>query len=809
MIFSHGVFKKPTTVEYNSVIDQSAMFSVASGTSLKRTHGTVTTVDGDIATFSFWVKRGRLGITTVMMGGKNDGDNKAYIGFDTSNRFMINHKRNEIWQCIMITTRTFTDCANWYHIHYIYDSDQGTASDRIVLTINGHDYDAADSALWATYTLPGSSEACRMLESGQNHWVSTYADATTAYHDGYMAHVYGIEGVAIPATEFGEFSNGIWIPKDYTVGDNSEGELSYKLDFSNSSLFGEDQSTNGNDFTDNNFGTDHQVPDTPEKNYCTFDYNNAHPSATLSEGNLGYAYAGSTWVNSAASFLMKTGKWYWEVDIGSDTAYIIAGITPQGERSGDFVNSGGYYPGFDAVGYGIRADGTDYGIWNNSGEVAADDNLDGATAGDIMTVAFDADAGKIWFGLYNAGSGHVWGDFGATGVGDPANGTNPAFSSIDATLYDYAPSMGVHSHSTGVANFGQKDFSGTIPAGFKRLHAHNLSEPPMIETTKAFNVALYTGDGSTSQPVSGLGLKPDLIWIKSRSISSNQLIVDSVRGNVKSLEANTDDAENNESNNGWLQSFNTDGFTLHKGDSDNVDTHHSGATYVAWCWKKQVRYGIDIQLYTGTSVAKTVAHNLGVVPELIMVKARTHSGGTTWCVYHHHTLNKTDPETDYGRLDVDNNWADQVNIWNDTAPTSSEFTVGISDAVNDDTYTYVAYLFASVPGFSKVFSYVGNGSGNGPYVYLGFRPRFLFFKMTTETTSWRLYDTERSPFNGPAIPSLYPDVSTAEGTGDGASMSFHSNGFKVRANNNFLNSNNRIVMGLAIAEQPFKYANAR
>ena len=723
---------------YNDVIPYSAMFDHASVTRLTRTYNVAATVDAQIATFSVWLKRTALNTLQIIVGGKTNDENKAWLGFTTGNNFEMAHKRNNVWQCLLITAATFADCAGWYHIHYIYDSDQGTQTNRITLTINGVDYDAADSNLWSTYTLPGSGEACRLLEDNEPHWVSGYPD-NGSYFNGYMGDVYCLEGVAVPYTNFGEFKNGIWVPKDYVVGTNSEGELSYKLDFSDSSNLGDDVSVNAHDFTVDNMGTDHQVPDSPEHNYCTIDWNNKHynTSVLIREGGLNFLYAGSSWVTSCATFLMKTGKWYWEIDIGSDAFYSTVGIIPQGETSGDLNIAIDNLPGSTALGYGFRTyDASNYAKLN-SNSYTNDTNLDAPAASDIITVAFDADAGKIWFGLYNAGSGHVWGNFGG-GVGDPATGTNAAFDSIDATLYDYVASIAVHSNATSIHNFGQSAFSGTQPTGFLSLTFSNLPEPLMIEpTSKAMNVVLWDGDNGATKSITGVGFQPDMVIIKARSgATTNYVLTDSVRGVDLGLAINGNIVETDQATTGYLESFDSDGFTLNYGGGTPTYTHRTGYTYVGWCWKKSAAYGFDIQTYTGDGIAgRTVSHDLGVIPQMIITKNRT-VGGTEWPIYHHEGPNKTNPEDYRGLWDEDGVWTDSDLFWNDTKPTSSVFTVGAHDNVNDSGIGMVAYRWTSIPGYSKVFSYVGNGNVAGPYVYLGFRPAFIMFKNAQGTNSW-------------------------------------------------------------------------
>jgi len=205
--------------------------------------------------------------------------------------------------------------------------------------------------------------------------------------------------------------------------------------------------------------------------------------------------------------------------------------------------------------------------------------------------------------------------------------------------------------------------------------------------------------------------------------------------------------------------------------------------------------------YTGTGVAKTEAHSLGVVPEMMIVKNRTDADH--WIVYHHGVA--ADPETDRLLLNETQAVADDATMWNDTAPTSSVFTVGTYNGVNGSGDDMIAYLFASVEGFSKVFSYTGNASADGPFVYCGFRPRFILIKDTATATSWRLHDTARDTYNVQTKP-LYPNLSDAEGTE--THLDVLSNGFKIRNAGAGVGAA-QVHIGIAFAEHPFKYANAR
>jgi len=165
--------------------------------------------------------------------------------------------------------------------------------------------------------------------------------------------------------------------------------------------------------------------------------------------------------------------------------------------------------------------------------------------------------------------------------------------------------------------------------------------------------------------------------------------------------------------------------------------------------------------------------------------------------------------TDYLVLNTGAAVADDATYWNDTAPTSTVFSIGTTDEVNASSETYVAYCFTSVEGYSKVGTYKGNGNANGTFAYTGFRPAWLLIKRTDSTSSWSLIDTKRSPYNV-SDEYMWADLADAEGTSSAYSLDILSNGFKLRdGTSNSQNISSGTFIYLAFAEFPFKYSNAR
>jgi hypothetical protein len=781
---------------YNGIIDQSCMFNGPSATYL----GTTSTDNSDTTcTHSVWIKRTNASSTAMIYSMKEDSDDYGRFGFGSSDQFFLQRKNSGSTTISYSSNAKFDDCSGWYHVVAISDTSNAEAIDRIRIYINN-----VRITSWSTENRPSQNESafmCRAASRDRN--IGRRKQDSENYFDGYMAEYNYIDGSTLLPSDFGELKQGIWIPKTYA---GAYPNNSHRLTFADNTHFGDDTSGNANDWTDNNFGTDHQSPDTPENNYCILSKRATRSNiSSLQEGGLSPRDGGTAWHTAMATWVLKTGKWYWEVDIGGDADDLQTGLVASGEKSGDIIISDDT-PANTPYGWGFHVDNSnDTYKREHNNSVQNDDNLDEPAADDVMTVAYDADTGKIWFGLYNVGSGHVWGDFNGEGVGDPANGNNPTYTVADRDHYDLVPFISIHAHSVSLVNFGQAAFSGTKPSGFNILCADNIPEPDIMEASEtAFNNVLYEGTGA-EHAITGVGFQPDLVWIKNRDVTDNQMWFNSDSGATKFLESNSSDDEATDAQ--TLKSFDADGFTLGTNEAVNTD----GENFIAWCWKKGSAYGFDIQTYTGTGANQAVAHDLGVKPEMIIFKnlGDTTAGAHDWNVYHHHARNKADPETDYGRLnDSSPAWTDQANRMDDTAPTTTHFTVGSADVTNKDTDTILAYLFASIPGFSHVFSYQGNGNSNGPSTYCGFRPEMIFFKNSEGSgDDWKMIDNARSPDINPTSFVLQPSRSLADAAS--SQLYFYANGFKIRGTTSGYNNNNQTIVGIAFAQQPFKYSNAR
>lgn len=383
----------------------------------------------------------------------------------------------------------------------------------------------------------------------------------------------------------------------------------------------------------------------------------------------------------------------------------------------------------------------------------------------------------------------------------------------DGTKANWTPRAGSH-------NFGQRAFSSTAPSSFKALCDTNLAPPLIAKSDQVFQATLWTGNGG-SQSISSLSFSPDFVWIKARSAgTTSHCLFDTIRGTTKGLHSDQTIAEWTDT--ATLTAFNSNGFTL----AGHPYTNGNGTTYVGWTWdagsaanpttntqgsiissvRANQSAGFSIVTYTGTGSAATVGHGLGVAPSLLIVKQR--NAVRAWEVYH-----KDLGASYYLEMNVTNaKGGPYSGLWNDTAPTSTVFSIKDDGGVNQSTGTYVAYCFAPVAGYSSFGSYTGNGSADGPFVYTGHRSRWVLIK-DTGSGNWRIYDTARDLYNQ-ATAKLYPNSSTSENGVSGETASTNtldvlSNGFKLRTSNSETNFSGNTYIWASFAENPFQYARAR
>ena len=577
---------------------------------------------------------------------------------------------------------------------------------------------------------------------------------------------------------------------------------------------GFDVSGNLNDWTPNNINyttsTDatydlmSDVPtltDEDTSNFATLNPNNAGTNSDVTDGNLKIANA-SSHSTIYPTNMPTTGKYYFECKMAVHAA--AGGL---GFRTDTNKAESAYAE--EANKYFLYLNNSNAYIVSETSNVALGSNLNSGTA--TFQVAIDFDAAEYYFGVNNTWYSSSW----AT-TGNPATGANPTYNLTDGTkMFPFLHTGGL----TWTVNFGQQPFNYTPPSGFKKLNTFNLPDSTITDGSNYLNTVLYTGNGGT-QSITGVGFAPDLVWVKNRDESSRfHLLTDTVRGATKSLASNLNVAESSTTYSNGLTAFGTDGFSV----GNLIDFNGSGDAMVSWNWlaggstvtndvgditstvSANTTAGFSIVTYAGNSASSaTVGHGLGVAPKAVIVKARNLAEG--W---------PTQVDGKYGlRLNSTsaNDTANGNVFFANTAPTTSVFTVGGSDEVNDG-YNYVAYCFAEVEGYSKFDSYTGNGSTDGPFIYTGFRPSTIIFKRTDSTDGgeWKIMDSARTPYNW-TCNILFPHSSSAENTSELEStygIDLLANGFKVKASHGAFNASGGTYMYMAFAENPFKNSNAR
>ena len=549
-------------------------------------------------------------------------------------------------------------------------------------------------------------------------------------------------------------------------------------------------------------------------NFMTFNrvaYLNSY-SATYSKldtGNLqGYATAGG-W-GRPSNFTFDSGKWYVEfyIYVRSESGRGYVAVVDH------------YFPNIDAkyndnrqrnptvndytvqyIGGDVDGTSTTTGICNNQTGGSNPSQTFTNTRwvdGDIIGMALDLDSGTQTVQFYRNGS--------AVGTAETLNSSasgNWAFWSGSHNACWHTMNAGQDSSFAGRATAqgnadgnGFGDFYYTPPSGFLAPCSANLSVSDDIDPAQDtgpnthFDVVTYTGNGST-QSITSLGFQPDWTLIKNRA-SGDWCNQNSSLGVGESQKWNDDGGVSSDTD--AVTSFNSDGFSL--GADSKVNT--SSANYVAYCWKKSAEAGLDIVTYSGGGGSQAVSHSLGVTPDCIFIMLNT---GTALDSIMY--LNSASMGTSYGIFPTSANA--RQNTTYVSATTSSNFTV--TGSADTSGRTYFAYVLKSIEGFSKFGEYLANANTDGPFTYLGFRPRLVIIKALESGQTWFFFDTARSTHNVIDL-YLYGQRDLPESTAGTIDIDFLSNGFKIRSSGVDLNSSSgQAYAYLAWADVPFKYNN--
>jgi hypothetical protein len=753
-------------------------------------------------TWSAWVKRGALNGGGTDMCLFNAGTTSpTYDGFriksDTISFFQAGAASVNIE-----STQVFRDPSAWYHLVLAVDTTQATAANRVKIYVNGSQITA-----FGTANYPALNAEASINNNLVHNIAAQYANtSSSSFFDGYMTEINFIDGQALTPSSFGSTNSttGVWQPAKYT---GTYGTNGFYLPFSDIGQtvssnvgLGKDFSGNSNYWVTNNISTTagttyDAMIDSPTLTSATVaNYAVMNPVgvirttsgalATFAGGNLNVS-GGANWFYAYSSIAIPigSGKYYAEFTIntsgGSD--YIAVGINPVVGSFGATAHSS-----------------SEGGVWysNNATKWLGSTNSSyGAsyTAGDVIGVAVDSGASTITFYKNNTSQGSI---------SFNSNLTSNTFALLGVDMYNSSIS----------ANFGQRPFSYTPPTNFVALNTFNLPDSTIKKGNSYMNAVTYTGSASNVTVTSGF--YPDLTWAKSRNNTYNNSLIDSNRGGNAVLFSNLTNAESTVSG---LATFSSTGVTYLAGASGvNAD---ASTNYVLWAWNAgagstssntsgtitstvsvNATAGFSIVTYTGTGANATVGHGLGIAPKMIIVKNK--GSAVAWAVWHTSIAN-----TQYLVLNTTAVATTGATWWNSTSPTLSVFSVGTSTSTNASTNTYVAYCWAEIAGFSKFGSYTGNGSTDGIFVYLGFRPEFLMIKTTSQVNEWIIVDSARATSN---VIGNYLLASTSAAEDSGYTLvDFVSNGFKMRNSFGGWNGSSENIIYMAFAENPFKNANAR
>lgn len=720
-------------------------------------------------TWSGWIKRGVIDSGQYGLFGTNGANGERFVFDQAYGRDYL------VFYCVYPSPNYYysvnvshSDPASFYHVVLVWDTLNSVAADRVRIYVNGirQTITARGSGGLPTLGLSSFTNA-----ASQPMYIGA-ANGPTMYFDGYLAEINFIDGQALDPTYFGgiDLETNAWVPKKYT---GEYGTCGFFLNFSNGSsvtALGYDASGNNNHFTPTAISltqdeTYDWMIDSPTNTRSDIRPagNYAVPVTTDLGSTSNIATAGgleiSTYGDDAdgarvcsINFAGIPGKWYFETKLvyatGTDEA-VVLWLAPEGTARTTARPASA--------------------VWYWSGRGASSSTFPTAVAyaqGDTLMIAYDSNTGEIW-----GGKNGVW-----MNNGDPANGIR-AVQTV-SPLTDYYLGQGTSTSSAYTFrmayNFGQRPFTYDPPFGFRTICTSNLPNSTIKRGDRYFNTVLETGaniKGASEAIFTG----DELVWIKDRANANNHQLVDTVRGTSAVLQTNTTTAETT--------------YSVPAGNS------------VGWVWRKGDTSGFDIVTYTGTGVARTVTHSLGVAPKMIITKKR--NGTSDWGVYHSSIGN-----TNYLLLNTTGISTAGATFWNNTSPTSSEFTVGSSDSVNTNGSTYVAYLFAEITGFSKISSYVGTGVASGPVINCGFKPKWIMIKRANVAANWCIWDTSRDTSNVSSL-ELSTNLTSKENSNAVVDVDIFSTGFKLRNTTATFNASGGIYVYAAFAETPFKYSRAR
>lgn len=790
-LFSNEIRIGSSAASDDYEIERSLRFDSDSNAYLSRTFGTNSS--NTTKTFSCWIKRSaRFDEYTTICATTQDGNIESRLQFANNGaiKYTDRDSSSGTTDANFYTNAAYRDCSAWYHIVLIIDTTNGTAGDRVRLYVNGDRVTSLTSV-----TNPAQNYAVSFMRSSAINYIGVGAASGSDDFSGYLAEVHFLDGTIKDPSHFGKtnIETGQWIPKEYTGG--GYGNQGFYLNFSDNSstsALGLDSSGVGNNWSTTNFSvtansaSNDSVLDTPTNNWATI--NQGTTVVSLKEGNLFFDNPNTGDYAAYATHMLKAGKKYYIEGVylqpSGSGSQCYWGITLPTFNNGipTKPNSAGAYS-FDWRGAGGTPQIHNNGSSSTTGSKPAD--------GSVIGMVIDLSAGKMY----------VHDDNSYYESGNPGAGSGAIITGISTTT-DFYFVVHVDAGGPNVSetklNFGQQGFQYQ-PSGFEDLlNSSNIAEPTIKDASKFFNTVTYTGNATSRNIVSGFDT--GFVWIKRLSGTESHVLANSTVGANNFMMSNSSAIQNTASN--CVTAFNSDGVTV--GTQGIVNDNNE--SLASWHWKESATAGFDVVTYTGNGNAThNISHSLGVAPDLFIVKSRTNA--QDWYVMH-----PASGANKYLVFSGNGQQGTNTVLWGNTPPISTVFTVGENGAgwaTNENGQSYVAYLWASIEGFSKIGSYNGNGSTDGPYVYVGFKPAFILIRrISGGNASWTVWDNKRSAANV-AKTVVWANSDSGEDTNTDYSIDILSNGFKIRTAYADQNNNGDPYLYMAFAERSFKYANAR
>ena len=822
-----------------STIEKSLRFNDGDSPELRRTFGTNTS--NTTKTFSCWMKRGTLGTAQNIMSTTISGniEGRLRINSDDTLQFEDRDASGGTSDGRRQTTAKLRDTTNWYHIMLVLDSTQANEADRAKIYINGEQV----TAFAATRSIAQNYSFSFNRSSAVNYIGNM--SGSSEFFDGYLAEINFIDGIALDASYFGytEFQTGIWRPKRYEGSYNNNGfHLEFK-DNTNNAAMGRDTSGQGNDFTVENIASSHDnVPDSPTNNFATFNTQAGYGGngQTFDNGNLRSIAGGSGNGGAPINFGLSSGKWYVEMLIEYNGNGVQTGLSGQKADYDSFPVNDGIYSGASGE------------VVNNGTNTYPSTPSFTFSDGDIIGLALDIPGGTIkWYKNNTLGYTRNLSDITSGGNedsvyfftavdGSSATGGRHVLNAGQDSTFNGNKTQQGKTDENGIGDFYYTPPSGHLAVCSNNLPANTNNQP--IRPEQHMKCLTWTGNSTNNRRITGLEFKPDLVWIKKRNVSiMSHYFISSAQtytssgtgnGNVGAFRSgiNSNEAVATTTDGGFV-SFNNDGFTLGKGDNDNnADSAYqrmnaNSANYVAWCWKAggapvtnnegtvtasvsaNPKAGFSMVTYTGSGGHVTRGHGLGRKPQWIIMKTTSHAGDW-WFNLDDSAIPAAGYDRNYLRI---NNTAGVEGPNSNIAPNQApDGSAAITDSIysiggdmNESGKQYVNYLWASVPGYSKIGSYTGNANTNGPFIYTGFPIAYVIIKRASGTGPWNIWDNGRLIRN-PRDTALNANSSAKEEDG-GRDIDFYSNGFKIRNHGTEMNNGNYIYLAFAQEVGPTVY----